>query len=202
MGLKGATMIRNTLVPVLSVLMLVLVGCAKSSEPPQRAETAKGGLMPAEEPGFEAAYVADQKEVKLATAREVSYDALSTFREKNAEAAKAKEAAEAGRKIRKFEPAEKAEKGDKAQQEPKAAKRTDKPAAKAKVAKKAPGSGKPGLLGRMKDAALGKLAPGLMQGGGDKPAKVAPAKKETEKKKEKAKAEDEEEGEDKEEAEE
>jgi hypothetical protein len=191
-------MMRNALLCVLSGLTLALVGCAKSSEPPQRAETAQGGLMPVEEPGFEAAYVADQKEVKLATARDVSTEPLDTFRERNAEAAKAQEQADEARKVKRVEKAADAKKS------PKAAKESDKPAEKATVAKKAPRSGKPGLFSRMKDAAIGKLAPaaGLVQGAGSggkpaaaakpggKPAKAEPAKKQ--KKKEEAAAEEDE----------
>ena len=182
-------MIRNSLGFVLIGLAFGVVGCAKSNEPPQRAQTALGGLMPAEQPGFDAAYVSDQKDVKIAGPREVSYDPLSSFREKNAEAAKAK----AGATKAKY--ADPSEETAKAADAPKAGKDPGKSPDKAKVAKKSPRSGKPGLVSRMKNAALGKLGPaaGLLQGkgGAAKPAKAEPAKKEKDKKK--AKAEDEEE---------
>jgi hypothetical protein len=190
-------MIRNSLMCVLSCLTLALVGCAKSSEP-QRAETAKGGLMPAAEPGYEAVYVVDQKDVKLAGAREVSSDPLSGFRERNAEAAKAREEASASKRVAKVEPAaKKAEPSAKDAEEPAQQEPVEK-----KVAKKASPSGKPGLIKRLKSAALGKLGlvpggegskPGVAAGkpGGKPPAKAQPPKKEKEEKK-KAEAEEEE----------
>jgi hypothetical protein len=183
-------MIRNTFVFLMSGLSLVLVGCNKSSEPPPKAVTAKGDLMPAGQPGFEALYVADQKGVKLVAERTVSVDPLSTFRERNAEVAKAKAAPAKARTVEKAE----------AKESPKAAKAADKPAPKPKVAQKPRQDGKPGLFGRAKNAALGKLGVGkLLPGGGGakpaaagkptgKPAKTEPAKKE----KEKEEAEDEE----------
>lgn len=151
-------MIRHGLFCVLLGLGLILVGCTKSSEP-QRAETAKQGLMPAEEPGFDAVYVMDQKDLKLAGPRQVSYDSLDTFRA--AAAAKAKE--------QEVEQAPKAERAAAASGEEAA------PVDKA-AAGKAPSGKKSNLFKRMKSSVLGKVAPvsGLVPGGGRAPAGGAP----------------------------
>lgn len=157
-------------------LALVLSGCTKSSEPPPRAETAKSGLMPAEEPAFDPTYVADQKDVKLVTAREVSYEPLDTFRQQAAEAREKEENAKVGK-------TPKIEGGDEGQDEGESAAKT----ASAKKKTKTGG----GLFSKMKKAALGELSsvgnvlPGGGAAGGPKPDA---ADKPADKKKEEPKA--------------
>lgn len=85
-------MLRNGLACVLLVIALVS-GCQKSPDQPRQAQQAVGGLMPAGEPGVDLEYVADQKQVKLLPAREVSYEPLDVFRKANAAAAMKHESA-------------------------------------------------------------------------------------------------------------
>ncbi|MFH1418927.1 MAG: hypothetical protein ABII12_11670 [Planctomycetota bacterium] len=73
-------MIRNGTLFGLAVLAAVVVGCTKSEEPPQSAQTAKAGLMPGAHPGVESIYTADQTQTKLAGEREISYEPLDSFR--------------------------------------------------------------------------------------------------------------------------
>ncbi len=73
-------MIRNGALYGMALLMAIVVGCTKSVEPPQEAQIARAGLMPAGDLGTESVYTADQKQVKLAAAREISYEPLDTFR--------------------------------------------------------------------------------------------------------------------------
>jgi len=72
-----------------AVLLLFAAACEKSAEPQPRASVARDNMMPAADPTFEPIYVANQKDVKLAPARTVSYEPLDTFREQNAAAAEA-----------------------------------------------------------------------------------------------------------------
>ncbi len=67
------------------LIALAIAGCTKSEEDVRKAQRATPDLklMPANEPGFEAEYVADQSQVKLAAARTVTYEPLDTFRRKS-----------------------------------------------------------------------------------------------------------------------
>ncbi len=65
-------------------VLLVVGGCQKSEEPPQKAVVAVNGLMPTASVGLPAAYVADQKQVKMIE-RTVSYEPLDSFMKQNAE---------------------------------------------------------------------------------------------------------------------
>ncbi len=56
------------------------LGCANSEEEPRRPTRAVQELMPTVAPAFDAQYLADQTQVKLAAAREISYEPLESFR--------------------------------------------------------------------------------------------------------------------------
>jgi len=169
-------MLRLHLICLTIGLAPVLSGCTKSSEPPQRAETAKSGLMPAEEPAFDPTYVADQKDVKLLVAQKVSYEPLDTFRQKAVEAKESEETAKAGK-------TPKIEGGDEDQEKSESAAKT------ASTKKKTKTGG--GLFSKMKNAALGELSsvgkvlPGGGAAGGPKPGAANEA---ADKKKEEPKA--------------
>lgn len=72
--------------PVLATILIALAisGCTKSEDDVRKAQRATPDLrlMPANDPKFEAEYVADQSQVKLVAARTVSYEPLETFRGK------------------------------------------------------------------------------------------------------------------------
>lgn len=76
-------MIRTGLLCTLAGLLFVSAGCRKPDEEAQHAVVAQGELMPSARPGFAAAYVADQKQVKMVE-RTVSYEPLETFRSRAA----------------------------------------------------------------------------------------------------------------------
>jgi hypothetical protein len=161
-------MIRKLLVGVFAGLSLIMVGCTKSSEPPRRAETAKKGLMPAQEPGFDAAYLVDQKDVKLAAAREVSYEPLDTFRE---QAAAREQTREASRAAKPAEASAEASSPDTGEGVESAVAETKAPA---KVERKTPATQSRGLFKRMKAAALGGVLPGMGRGAAPKPTGARP----------------------------
>lgn len=80
-------MVRNRpgLWRLLIVCGLFVAGCTESDSRPEKAVRGADDLMPLPEPHFEAEYLADQAQVKVAVAREApSYDPLETFREKRA----------------------------------------------------------------------------------------------------------------------
>ncbi len=85
-------MMRFSLVCALMTMATVVVGCQKSQDPPRQAQRAIAGLMPDGEPGADFDYVADQKQVKLLPARQVSYEPLDVFRKANAAAEADREA--------------------------------------------------------------------------------------------------------------
>lgn len=67
------------------------VGCTESDAPPERAPRAAEELMPVPAPQFDAEYLADQSQAKLAVAREApSYEPLETFRQARIEREKPK----------------------------------------------------------------------------------------------------------------
>ncbi len=81
-------MVRNRpgLWRLLIVCGLFVAGCTESDSRPEKAVRGTDDVMPLPEPRFEAEYLADQSQVKVAVAREApSYDPLETFREKRAE---------------------------------------------------------------------------------------------------------------------
>lgn len=115
---NGVAMPRPFFIFALVAIGFCSVGCTKSDDDVKKAQRATAGLMPAEEPKFEAEYVADQSQVKLVAARTVSYEPLETFRGKS-----------------KSEPKEEDSKGEK---------ETEEPTAKAKSpARGAPSGGAP-----------------------------------------------------------
>lgn len=85
-------MLRNILLCGLMVSVMALLGCAKREGEAPRAETAKAGLMPGVDGGFEPTYLADQKQITMAGDVSVSLEPLETFRE--AKAAKAESSSE------------------------------------------------------------------------------------------------------------
>ncbi|MFQ5412556.1 MAG: hypothetical protein ACE5EC_09660, partial [Phycisphaerae bacterium] len=72
-------MFRPTVLCFLGCVLGFCAGCERASEPVGRAAVAKAGLMPGPEAGFESIYVANQSEVKLVPAREVTYEPLESF---------------------------------------------------------------------------------------------------------------------------
>ncbi len=81
-------MMRNLLLCGLMVSMMTWVGCAKSEGDPPRAETAKAGLMPIVDTGFETTYITDQKQISMAGEVKVSLEPLESFRGRKIERAK------------------------------------------------------------------------------------------------------------------
>lgn len=79
-------MLRNLLLCGLMVSAMVVIGCAKREGDPPRAETAKAGLMPSVDKGFEPTYIADQKQITMAGEVQVSLEPLESFREAKAQA--------------------------------------------------------------------------------------------------------------------
>jgi hypothetical protein len=74
-------MIRTSVLCALTSLLLAAAGCQESPDQPRRAALDQGKLVSDPEPGFEAAYLADQKQVKLVQRTvPISYEPLDTFR--------------------------------------------------------------------------------------------------------------------------
>ncbi len=74
-------MIRTSVLCALTSLLLAATGCQESPDQQRRAALDQGKLVAGPEPGFEAAYLADQKQVKLIQRTvPISYEPLDTFR--------------------------------------------------------------------------------------------------------------------------
>jgi hypothetical protein len=74
-------MIRTSVLCALTLLLLAATGCEESPDQQRRAALDQGKLVRGPEPGFEAAYLADQKQVKLIQRTvPISYEPLDTFR--------------------------------------------------------------------------------------------------------------------------
>ena len=92
---NGADMLRKLPVYAICLFVAAPIACTKSEDDLRRAQRAASGLMPDNDPKFEAEYVADQSQVKTNAPRTVSYEPLDTFRGKAEPAAKADAPAEA-----------------------------------------------------------------------------------------------------------
>lgn len=86
-------MLRKLLICAICLFVAAPFACTKSEDDLRPAQRAAGGLMPDNDPKFEAEYVADQSQVKLVAPRTVSYEPLDTFRGKAESAARSDDAA-------------------------------------------------------------------------------------------------------------
>ena len=68
---------------MICLVAISMTRCTKSDEDVRKAQRATSGLMPDNDPKFEAEYVSDQSQVKLVAARTISYESLDTFRGKS-----------------------------------------------------------------------------------------------------------------------